>query len=151
MPNIHKPTSIQDEWLKRTPTEFTINGITYGEIPRAGVQATSILVKIWEDLGRPNSPLSETGEKMMKVIIAVWEDLYPREVKNHFRDRTEYQNNELSINQQVHQHTGRILITYPEHIFKFMKKIFPDFKLGERKNVIKLARKYKMFQTANTL
>jgi hypothetical protein len=151
MPNIQKPTSIQDEWLKKTPKSIELNGVTYDTIPKAGVQATNILVKIWEDLGKPPTPLSKAGEKMMKVIIAVWEDLYPLEVKNHFKDRTEYQNNELSINQQVHQHTGRILITYPEHIFKFMKKIFPDFKLGERKNVMKLARKYKMFQTANTL
>jgi uncharacterized protein (DUF3820 family) len=151
MPNIQKPTSIQDEWMKKPPKSIKLGENIYDTIPKEGVQATGILTNMWEYLGKPSTPLSKSGEKMMKVLIAVWEDLYPLEVKAHFADRTEYQNNELTINQQVHQHTGRSLISYPEHIFKFMKKIFPNFKLGDRKNIMKLARKYPMFQMANQL
>lgn len=121
----------------------------FQEVPREALVASRWLTSVWNELGKPPTPLSEAGEKLMKVIIAVWQDLYPLEAKLWFVERLDYQKEELSITQQVHGHTGRSLASYPYPIYQMMKKLFPDFNRGERKNVMKLVRKFPMFRWAN--
>jgi hypothetical protein len=108
-----------------------------------------MLVNVWQDLGKPDSPLSPAGEKLMKVIIAVWEDLYPLDARAWYAERLSYQKAELNITEQVHGHTGRSLASYPYPIYQMMKKLFPDFKRSDRKNVLKLIKKFPLLKWAN--
>ena len=148
-------STVQDEnlktllKLKQTPKSIKIGNEVYGEIPQVAVVAAKWLVEVWDKLGRPESPLSESGEKLMKVIIAAWEDLYPKDAEDWYAARKEYQDNELSIPQQVHRHTGRSLASFPLPIFQMMKKVFPKYKINDRENVIKLVGKFPAFRMAN--
>jgi hypothetical protein len=135
--------------MMKKPQGIKINGEIYDEIPSTSVVASHWLVDVWLKLGKPDSPLSESGQKMTKVIIAVWEDLYPQDSKEWYEMRKEYQLNELSIPQQVQRQTGRSLASYPYPIFLMMKKIFPNFKLNKRGNVIKLLSLFPLFRFCN--
>lgn len=142
-------SSVQDENLKKTPKGITINGETYDEIPKAALLASKWLTDAWEYLGKPETPFTESGKKLMNLITAIWEDLYPQDAKEWYEARAEHQKNELSISEQVHRHTGRSLASYPMPIFRMMKKIFPTFKLGERKNTMSVVKEWGMFRMAN--
>ena len=137
--------------LKKTPKEIKIGDTVYGTAPQAAVTASKWLTDLWIQLGRPQTPLTDAGSKLMKVIIAVWEDLYPQESKLWWEGRSEYKKEELDIKTQVHKRTGRSLASYPFPIFMMCKRLFPDFKMGERKNAIKMARRFPMFQMANKI
>lgn len=126
-----------------------MDGEEYEVIPAHVNAASKALQLMYDKLGRPQDPLSASGEKLMKVIIAVWMDLYPEESTRWLAQRTEYKQAELSISEQSRKHTGRSLASYPFHIYKMMKLLFPDFKMNERSNVIKLVEKYPIFQFAN--
>lgn len=121
----------------------------YEEIPVTAVAASKWLVNIWERLGKPETPFTESGQKLMNVIIIVWQELYPKEAKEWLEARKEYKTNELSISTQVSQHTGRSLASYPFQIFMMMKKLFPTFKPGERENCMKMVSIWPMFLMAN--
>lgn len=123
----------------------------YEIIPPDAVAASRIIVDIWKQLGKPDSPLTPTGEKLMKIIISVWEDLYPEQRILWYAERTEYQKGEKSIKEQVRGQTGRSLASYPLPIYSMMKKVFPNFDAGERKNCIKMVKKYPMFRYANKI
>jgi hypothetical protein len=121
----------------------------FREVPKEATVASRWLTSVWNELGKPPTPFSEAGQKLMKVIIAVWQDLYPLDARVWFAERSEYQKAELSITQQVHGHTGRSLASYPYPIYQMMKKLFPDFNRGERKNVLRLIKIFPMFRFAN--
>lgn len=121
----------------------------YEEIPETAVAASRWLVEIWEKLGKPETPLTESGEKLMRVIIAVWEELYPLEAKEWHESRKTYKLSEKDIKEQIKQHTGRSLASYPYQVFLMMKKLFPKFKPGDRQSCMKLVTKFPMFQMAN--
>jgi hypothetical protein len=121
----------------------------YEEIPQIALITSKWLVEAWEQLGKPDNPFTESGAKMMAVIIAVWEELYPDESKQWYEDRKTYRKHELSITEQVHKHTGRSLASYPFPIFQVMKTIFPTFKAAQRENCLKMVRKFPMFQMCN--
>jgi hypothetical protein len=118
-------------------------------VPEISLFASKELVDMWERLGRPESPLTESGEKLMKVIIAVWEELYPEQVKHWTEDRKQYKVNELTTKEQIYQHTGRSLASYPYPVFMMMKKLFPNFRPVDRANCMKMVRKFPMFSMAN--
>jgi hypothetical protein len=120
----------------------------YEKIPPESLMASKWLVDIWERLGRPQTPFSESGAKLMNVIIAVWQELYPQEAKEWLDTRKEYKANEMSIQQQIKQHTGRSLASYPFQVFMMMKKLFPKFSPSERKNCMKMVTKWPMFLMA---
>lgn len=120
------------------------------EIPtRQAIAVTNLIVAIWDKLGKPQDPFSESGRKLMEVIIATWEDTYPELSKQWYEDRKEYKNEELSIREQVHQHTGRSLASYPMYIYQIMKKVFPNVKLSNRETSMKMVKHYPIFQMAN--
>jgi hypothetical protein len=145
-----KNTAIQEEWKRKTPT-VKVGNETFSEIPKEAVLVSKWLTNVWIDLGRPKTPFTESGQKLMDVIIAAWEDLYPIQVEDWKKSRSDYQLNELSISEQVHRKTGRTLASFPLPIFQMMKRIFPDFKIGERKNTISLAKRWPMFRMANKI
>lgn len=126
-----------------------VDGETY-EIPTKQAQAmTNAIMYAWEKMGRPETPLSDSGEKVMNVIIATWEDTFPKEATAWYEERRLYKVNEKTIKEQVAQRTGRSLASYPGYIYQVMKRVFPTFRLGDRDNVIKFVKKYPMFLMAN--
>ena len=128
-----------------------VNGEEFEEVSPTAQITSKWLVDAWEHLGRPETPLSESGEKMMAVLIAVWEELYPEEAKEWHASRSNYKKNELSIPEQIRKHTGRSLASYPFFIFQAMRKIFPTFKPGDRVSCMKLVRRFPMFRLANKI
>lgn len=120
------------------------------DIPSDMVVITSKwLVDAWEHLGRPDTPLSDAGEKMLAIIIAAWEENCPEEAKAWHEARKDYKVNEMSTREQVHKHTGRSLASYPFMVYQAMRKLFPDFKPGDRQNCIKLVARFPMLRMAN--
>jgi hypothetical protein len=128
-----------------------IGNDVYETLPDVVTYSSRWLVEMWERVGRPDSPLTDSGEKMMRVIIAVWEELYPKEAKKWYEERKNYQNSELPITEQIHKRTGRSLASYPYQVFMMMKVIFPNFKPGKRENCIKLVKKFPMLRMANRI
>lgn len=131
------------------PQVVKIDGVEYDYIPPQAVAASQVIAEMWLALGKPSDPLSETGQKLMKVIISVWEDSYPADSRIWYEERKDYQNNELTITEQVHKGTGRSLASYPKPIYDIMKKVFPMFDLANRENVLKLVKLFPMFRFAN--
>ena len=121
----------------------------FEELPAIVTFTSKYMVDIWDKLGRPDSPLTDAGAKMMNVMIIAWEELYPEDAKKWYEERKSYKNSELSINEQVHKRTGRSLASYPYQIFMMMKTLFPKFKPGDRVQCMKLIRKFPIFKMAN--
>ena len=121
----------------------------YEEVPQTAVLSSKWLVEAWERLGKPETPLTPSGQKMMAVIITTWEELYPEEAKEWHKSRDVYKRNELPISEQVHKRTGRSLASYPFFIFQVMRRVFPKFKPGDRDSCMKLIRVFPMFRFAN--
>lgn len=144
-----KHTAIQEELAKKAPKSIKVGEEVYDTVPTEAVMASRMLIDTWERLGKPKTPFTQSGQKMMDVIIAVWEDLYPLERKVWLDERREYQNTELSITSQVQGHTGRSLASYPYPIYKMMKVVFRDFQPAERKNCLGMVKRWPMFRMAN--
>ena len=121
----------------------------YEVIPAQAVASTQILMKMWERLGKPTTPFTPSGEKLMNIIIATWEDGYPKQVREWYELRKDYQKNELPISTQVSRRTGRSLASYPLPIYNMMRKLFQGFDPAERKNCISIVKKWPMFQMAS--
>lgn len=130
---------------------ITINNEEYEVIPPAAVAASKLLVDAYITLGRPKDPYNESGKKMMRVIITSWEDLYPKQAMEWYEARREYQNEELSINEQVKNQTGRSLASYPYPIYQMLKKFFPELSLHSREDNIKFVKEYPVFRFANKI
>lgn len=137
--------------MTKQPSTITIDGEVYDIIPSEFNAASKALTDMYLKLGSPDDPLSTQGEKIMKIIIAVWEDLQPEQAKQWYAERMEYKNNEMTIREQVHKKTGRSLASYPSLVYKLMKAIFPKYSLSNRENNIKLVQKYPIFQMANKI
>ena len=121
----------------------------YEVIPPQAVASVQILMKMWETLGKPDTPFSESGKKLMNIIIAVWEDGYPNDARKWMKDRADYQSAEMPISEQVSKKTGRSLASYPLPIYNIMGKLFPTFKAADRKNCMKMIKLWPIFQLAN--
>lgn len=121
----------------------------YQIISSERIAVTQALSNLWEKFGRPSSPLSKSGKKLVDVLIATWEDLFPEESKIWHEQRKNYKAAELDIKQQIKGHTGRSLASYPMYIHKMLKVLFPEFDHTERKNCIKMVKEWPMFQFAN--
>ena len=111
--------------------------------------ASKVIVDVWKQLGQPQTPFSDSGKKMMNVLIAVWEDLYPLDAKIWMEQRRNYQKNEMSMSEQVKKHTGRSLASFPLPIYNLMKVVFKGFDPGERKNCIAIVKEWPQFRLAN--
>lgn len=144
-----KYTAIQEEIAKKAPKSIKLNGETYDPVAKEAVVASKMLIDAYQRLGSPQTPFTRAGQKMMNIIIAVWEDLYPIESKIWNAEREEHLKSEMSIRNQVLKHTGRSLASYPFPIFKMMKVVFPDFNPAERKNCMSIVKKWPMFRMVN--
>jgi len=147
-----KHTAIQEEnakKAKKNPNVIKVGKDTYDVISPEAVLASRWLIDAWDKLGRPKTPFTQSGQKLMDIIIAVWEDLYPIESKIWHNERRDHLKNEMTITQQVYGHTGRSLASYPMPIFKMMRVVFPDFKPAERKNCMSMVKKWPMFKMVN--
>lgn len=143
------PLASRKPLFQEPPKEITINGETYDIPTKQASAVTNALLKVWERLGKPQTPFSESGEKLMNVIIATWEDTFPIESAAWYQERRDYKNEELSIGQQIRHETGRSLASYPFYIFQVMKIMFPNLKLSDRETNLKMVKKYPIFQMAN--
>lgn len=134
--------------MNQTPTfeDFKLSQEEYEVIYPQSVAASKVLADMYVRLGKPEDPFSKAGEQMMRFIIAVWEDLYPQEVKYHKMRIKQYREDEKTVQEQVKEKTGRSLASVPTHIYRMMKKIFPNFKMNSRDDFIKLTNKYPMFK-----
>ena len=144
--------SLQDHILGNADKKIIdpkINLEDYDVIPPQAVVSTKILMDMWEKLGRPNTPFLPAGEKLMNIIIAIWEDGYPSQARGWYEERKNYQNSELDITTQVYRKTGRSLASYPLPIYNVMKRLFKGFDPAERKNCLRMVKKWPMFRMAN--
>jgi len=121
----------------------------YQVVPPQQNAVSKVLSEMWITLGKPATPLTKSGQKMMEIIIATWEDLFPKESKEWLKDRADYKKAEKSISEQVKKRTGRSLASYPFYIYQVMKTLFPNFDPTERRNCFKMVKKWPMFQFAN--
>ena len=122
------------------------------EIPTdQAVAVSNAITYAWSKLGKPETPFSESGRKLMQVIFAAWEDTYPFEYQEWKGMRDEYQGSEMDISEQVSKQTGRTLAAYPMFVLQLIKKLFPNFDPIQRDNCIKMAREYPMLRMANRI
>ena len=121
------------------------------EIPPVSLAASKWLTDIWIRLGKPDTPFTDSGKKLVNVIIATWEELYPYEAKYWYEERRNYKKNELDITTQVHKGTGRSLASFPYPVFQMLRKVFPDIKFGDRRTAMRMARTFPIFQMANKI
>lgn len=128
---------------------FKLDGEVYQQVPKQAIAMTDAITYAWEKLGKPETPLSTSGQKMMDVIIATWEDTYPILSSEWKKARDLHLSAEKTIHEQVSQHTGRSLASYPMYIYTVMKKVFPKFDLSKRENVIKLVKLWPIFRFVN--
>lgn len=139
------------DYIDNKNREVKLNGTVY-EIPTdQAVAVSNAITYAWQKLGRPETPLSESGRKLMQVIFATWEDTYPFESAEWKSLREEYQSNEMDIHEQSVQHTGRTLACYPMFVLHIMKRVFPNFDPIQRDNCIKMATEYPMLRMANKI
>lgn len=126
---------------------FNLND--YKIIPPHLASATAFIVELWDKLGRPTDPLSESGVKLVNFIFDCYKELFPQEYHKWLEERKKYQLNEMTISEQVRKRTGRSLISYPYWVFMVLKKVFPNFDFVKRENAMKIAKKFPQFQIAN--
>lgn len=126
-----------------------IEGELYDVIPDVLNEAANYLMIAYKDLGQPTTVFSEAGEKMLKVIFATWQDIFPRESKQWIKNRERYKKSEKSIKEQVKEHTGRNLASIPLYVYKMMGKFFTDDEDQNRDYYLKLAAKFPEFRLAN--
>jgi len=129
--------------------ETKINWNEYEMVSPAALAYSKALATAWDNLGKPTSPFTPAGNKLMDMIIKVWEKGYPSEAKQWYADRAEYKRNEMSISDQVSKRTGRSLASYPLPIYSMMKKLFIGFDPAQRNNCLKIVKKWPMFLMAN--
>lgn len=121
------------------------------EVPKSALLASKYLSDFYFQIGKPDSPLTPTGQKVMAVIEAIWTELYPLDAKTWSNDMTEYKNAELSTRQQVAQNTGRSLASVPLPIYQMMTKVFKDYKLDSREDWMKFLKTFPQYRAANKL
>lgn len=126
-----------------------VNLNDYEVIPPQVTASARIIVDMWIRLGRPTTPFTPAGSKMMNIIIAIWEDGYRKQVREWHKDRANYQKSELGLTEQVHKRTGRSLASFPLPIYNMMRTVFRGFDPAERSNCIKMVKKWPLFRMAN--
>jgi hypothetical protein len=125
------------------------NEVVY-EVPSdQAIILTEYLFRVWDKLGQPKDPLSIAGQKLVEAIILAYEKTYPREWAQWLEQRKEYQNEELTLHQQIS--TGRSLASYPMFVYNLLRKMFPDVDFSKRQFVIKFVKLFPMFRVARRI
>lgn len=133
--------------MTNKPLEKSVNidGEIYDIPSDFSIALSTELVRVWVGLGQPTDLFTVAGDKMMKVIIASWEDAFPAEAASRREDLISIKSEQMTTKEQIKGHTGRQLASIPYYIMKLMKAIFKENKLGDRENMIKLVKLYPMF------
>ncbi len=126
-----------------------LNNVEYEIPPAEAIKITQYIVGIWEKVGRPNDPLSKTGQVVVKAIIYAYEKTYPIEWSEWLEERKEYQNNELSLYEQIK--TGRSAASYPMFIYNILRKVFPQTDFSNREFIFKFVKQFPVFQVARRI
>lgn len=129
---------------------INFKGRQYTLPPRRISQAVYGLVKVWETLGSPQTPISPAGLKMMSNIIDCWEKLVPGEAKQWQKDRNEDLINERSL-RDSHKAGGFNPVTYPPTLYKMMKVIFKGIPFTDKKVLTILYKQFPVFRTSKSL
>jgi hypothetical protein len=119
------------------------------EIPEVVTAGSKWAVDAWVRLGSPTSPFTESGEKLVNVLIAMWEEMYPQDSHDWYEQRREYQKEELDVTTQVQKKTGGSLASFPYPLFQMFKRFFPDTKftgITGRDTCKKMVRRWPMFK-----
>lgn len=125
---------------------FEHNGIEYEVPTQHGFTVSHVISQMWEKLGKPDTPLSKQGAKLMDIIIATWEDTFPDHYREWVRERQEVISSQKTTKEQVKEKTGRSLAAYPMYVYKMIKLVFPTFRFTDRENQIKLVKKWPIFK-----
>lgn len=123
-----------------------LNGEEYYTPTKQGYIVSNLLVDLWQNLGKPSDPFSNTGSQLVDVIIATWQDTFPQQYREWIKERKLMHDSELSNSEKIRKHTGRNLAAYPFYIYKLIKTIFPEFKFSDRDNQLKLVKKWPIFK-----
>lgn len=126
-----------------------VNLSDYQTVDPLAVAASKMFADTYKRLGKPTDPFSDAGQKLIDAMIAIWEECYPIDAKTWYAERKRYKHFEKTIHEQVTQHTGRSLASYPLPIYKMMKATFKGFEPAERNNCLKMVKRWPVFQFAN--
>lgn len=124
------------------PDNFDLSN--YELPPKEAVMITEYFMRVWEKLGRPSDPLTRTGQAMVDAVILAYEKTYPNEWHQWLENRKEYQDNELTLHEQLQ--TGRSLASYPVFIYNSLKRLFPNTDFSDRDFVFKFIKLYPAFR-----
>lgn len=128
------------------PEAIKLDDGVYEIVPPQAVVGSKLIAETHERLGRPDTPLSDAGEKMMNVIISYWQDVYPNHYADWTQNKKDYKSVEMSPQEQARKGTGRSLASVPMIVYRLMKKVFPNYKLHNREDWNKFIRKYPIFK-----
>jgi hypothetical protein len=132
--------------IKLEGNTVKMDGEEYYVPTRQGYAISHVISSLWDQLGKPDTPFSESGEKLMDLIIATWEDTFPKQHKQWIEERKLMHSSELSNREKIKKHTGRNLAAYPYYVYKMIKLVFPNFNFMERENQLKLVKKWPVFR-----
>jgi len=82
MPKLHDHTiGLADKVSSVKVTDHKVDSLLneMEVLPQITISASQWLTDAWVRLGKPESPFTENGEKLLNAIIATWEELYPQE------------------------------------------------------------------------
>ncbi len=114
-----------------------------------------LVVITWLDrvatkLGNPPDIFTDAGLKLMDAVIGVWMKHCPQEVSDWSHDRKIDLENEKSLRDLTSiSSIGYNPVSYPPTLFRFIKVMFPDMKLQEKKVWQKLIKIYPFLRTSN--
>ena len=134
--------------FKRENVDIEIDGEQYYIPGKTAIDAANLLTYAWDEAGKPDTLFSDGGDKIMTVLVSMWQDLYPEESKQWMEDRKEYQDNELESSEQIRKETGRSLASVPMFFHTTLKALFKDEEM-DREYYKKLVKKYPMFRMTN--
>lgn len=137
--------------ISKDSKSLKLNGEEYEVIPPLAVASTKLLMDAYERLGSPQDPFSDSGKKVMEILISLWQDLFPKESQVWIAMRDDHKKAELSIREQVAKGTGRSLASLPMFIHKIMGKLFPQYKSWSRTEYTQFVKEYPMFRMVNKI
>ena len=73
-----------------TPIKLQTDEEYYEQVPTESIAASKLLVDMYERLGKPKTPFTKSGEKVMNMIFKIWQDLYPLDAQTWHETRKEY-------------------------------------------------------------
>ena len=115
---------------------------------KQAVIISNILSKAWSAFGQPTTVMSESGKKLMTVVIAAWEDSYPVEANTWKNQRSEELLNERTIKESI-KAGGHNSAAYPCWVFQMRTAAFPQECFAKKETKNYLIKNFPVFRTSN--